>query len=305
MPNLLVSVCVLTYNHQDYIQTCLDSILTQEVDFNWEIIISDDNSTDSNRKIIDEYKNNFPNLIQLIYPKQNVGVIGSLINLLNASTGKYVAICEGDDFWIDSSKLKKQVEILEANDKYSMVCSNRTILDINGIVLEDHAYIKDIYTTSDILKGFIPGTQTVMFRNFDSLIRYFQKYSSIYSGDRYLAYYCSLFGDIFRMSDFTATYRITHTGIWSRISPIEKLMRLSDQLEDFHSSIGLPCNNSIIAEKAFTTSFSVLLYSLKRPKLLFSKGYIHFIFKPFIKFGRMNPLNYMFKAVSNRFSNSN
>ena len=226
MPDQLVSVCVLTYNHQDYIQTCLDSILTQEVDFNWGIIISDDCSTDNNRIIIEQYKNKYPDLIQLIYPKQNVGVIGSLINLLNASTGKYVAICEGDDFWTDSSKLKKQVEILEANDGYSMVCSNRTVLGMDNAISHDSAYTKDIYTTNDILEGAIPGTQTMMFRNFPSLIIFLNKYYFIYSGDRYLSYFCSLLGNIYRMPDSTATYRMTSGGVWSKYSSIDKLLKV-------------------------------------------------------------------------------
>jgi glycosyltransferase involved in cell wall biosynthesis len=298
----VISVCILTYNHEDYLRQCIESILVQQVEVKWEIIISDDCSTDQSLKIIEEYYDRYSELIRVINSPKNVGVIKSLINLLKASTGKYIAICEGDDYWTDRLKLKKQLSILETHTEYSMVCSNRSILSMDGVLSLDMAYKKDIYTTADILEGFIPGTQTMMFRNQTSLVDFLKNYHYIFSGDRYLSYFCSLFGRIYRMSDSTAVYRLTSTGIWSQIPLIEKLIKSSVQLEEFHISIGLPINNSILAEKAFNTSFSLFLYCLKRPKLLISKSYLHFILKPFTRYSKMNRLKYLAKAIFHRIN---
>ena len=110
-----VSVCVITYNHQAYIEKCLDSILEQQTKFNYEIVIGEDCSTDRTASIIEDYTTIHKN-IRFLDNSRNLGAIPNFIRSIKAcKKGKYIAFCEGDDYWIDDNKLQKQVDFLEQN----------------------------------------------------------------------------------------------------------------------------------------------------------------------------------------------
>ena len=159
------------------------------------------------------------------------------------SKGKYIAFCEGDDYWVDDMKISKQVSFLESNNAYSMVFTNRYIQSIDGEIKFDNFYKKSIYNIKDVVEGFIPGTQTMMIRNYHSIVEYFNNYNAIYSGDRFIAYFCSLFGNLYKLDDVTATYRQTNTGVWSKFTPLEKLEKHNELLLQFHDCLGIPTNN--------------------------------------------------------------
>lgn len=116
-----VTVCITTYNVEKYIEQTLNSILSQKTDFNFEILIGDDCSTDNTRKILLEYKAKFPQIITLHFQEKNVGVNKNDYDLLYLAQGEYISWCDGDDYWIDDFKLEKQVCFLEKNPQYSCV----------------------------------------------------------------------------------------------------------------------------------------------------------------------------------------
>ncbi|MBO7467830.1 MAG: glycosyltransferase family 2 protein [Bacteroidaceae bacterium] len=120
----LVSVITITYNHAPYIAKCIEGVLMQKVDFPMEFIIADDCSTDGTREICEKYAKKNPNLIRLILTEKNVGAVENEQRAFKAAKGKYIATCEGDDYWTSSFKLQKQVDFLEANPDYS-VCFHR------------------------------------------------------------------------------------------------------------------------------------------------------------------------------------
>lgn len=127
-----VSICCLTYNHEEYIKTAINSFLMQETTFPFEIIIYDDGSTDGNRKIISEYAANYPNIIKCIFPKENQYQFHKRVNIdfvFTNAAGKYIAICEGDDYWIDSLKLQKQYETLEHHKEIDLCLHPAYLLD--------------------------------------------------------------------------------------------------------------------------------------------------------------------------------
>ena len=127
---ILVSVCIITYNHEDYIAQAIEGAISQQTDFNYEIVIGEDCSTDSTRKIVNKYAKKYPELMKVITSEKNVGMIQNFIRTLNACQGKYIAICEGDDYWTDPYKLQKQVDFLEANPDYCLVHSDfNTLID--------------------------------------------------------------------------------------------------------------------------------------------------------------------------------
>ena len=130
--NPLVSVIVVTYQQALYINQCLDSILAQESNFDFEILVGEDASTDGTREICLDYAKKYPNRIRLfLHSRENVIYINgtptgryNMLYNLNAAKGKYVAFCEGDDYWTDPMKLQKQVDFLEANPDYGLIHSD-------------------------------------------------------------------------------------------------------------------------------------------------------------------------------------
>lgn len=122
----LVSISCITYNHAPYIRQCLDGFIMQKTNFAYEILIHDDASTDGTIAVIREYEHKYPDVIKPIYEVENQwskGRVGSIIFNIPRAQGKYIALCEGDDYWIDPFKLQKQVDFLEKNKNYDLCCS--------------------------------------------------------------------------------------------------------------------------------------------------------------------------------------
>lgn len=120
-PSPLVSVVVITYNHEDFINKCIDSILNQKTSFHFELIIAEDYSTDQTRKILFEYQSKYPAIIRVLFSDSNVGITKNAIRADLRTRGKYIAYCEGDDYWIDPEKLQKQVTIMESDPEIGMI----------------------------------------------------------------------------------------------------------------------------------------------------------------------------------------
>lgn len=146
----LVSICCVTYNHAPFIRKCLDGFLMQETTFPIEILIHDDASTDGTDDIIREYTAKYPDKIFPLYEEENKYSNGyaNKIDLFNydRAKGKYIAYCEGDDYWSDPLKLQKQVGFLETHPEYS-VCWHRS----KQLIAESGVYIED--KCSDVLQG--------------------------------------------------------------------------------------------------------------------------------------------------------
>lgn len=120
MDKPLISVCLITYNHFNYIGLAIDSVLSQKLDVPWELIIADDCSTDGTAGIVSAYKEKYPDLIRLLDHGKNLGPGLNFVNLINSARGKYIAYLEGDDYWIDDLKLQKQYKFLEENTGLSI-----------------------------------------------------------------------------------------------------------------------------------------------------------------------------------------
>ena len=109
-----VSVFVITYNQEKYIRQCLDSILIQKCNFDFELIISDDCSKDKTQDVCIEYARKFNSIIKLIHNQKNVGIIKNYFNTIQKCRGKYIAFCAGDDYWCDIYKLQKQYDYMQS-----------------------------------------------------------------------------------------------------------------------------------------------------------------------------------------------
>lgn len=210
----MVSVIVLTYNHKAYISQALDSILMQETDFSYEILIGDDASSDGTSGIVQKYARTYPQVIQAFIRKQNLGATRNLYDLLERARGKYIASCEGDDFWSDPQKLQVQVDFLENSSEYFGCTHPVRVVDENGATLGlEPRWIcqKEHYTLKDFKGIYLPGQPaSLVHKNF-----FFDEshdYSIIYHAnpmiaDRTIVLILALQGPIYRMERVMSCYR--------------------------------------------------------------------------------------------------
>ena len=218
----LVSVCVITYNHGKYIRQCLDGILMQKVNFPYEILIHDDASPDETADIIREYWEKYPTVIKPILREENQYSKGVDVSRFNfdRSCGKYIALCEGDDYWTDDGKLQLQVDFLERHEKYVECGHNVLVLTEMGFQKNHNCANTDerIYTQQDIINGhsWKIATCSIVFRNVfrtltnDKIERY---YALNTNGDFKLRLLCSEYGDCYIFREQMGVYRyITQYG---------------------------------------------------------------------------------------------
>ncbi|SIQ50847.1 Glycosyltransferase involved in cell wall bisynthesis [Shewanella morhuae] len=154
-----VSVLCTTYNQKKYIAKTLESFVSQNVSFKYEVIVHDDCSNDGTSEIIDEYRIKYPNLIKHILPKQNLyskGINVPLINALNYCNGTYIAFCEGDDYWCSNNKLQTQYDVLQSFDMIDLCFSKANVCSENGLIIGticDYGSEIKIISFKDVLYG--------------------------------------------------------------------------------------------------------------------------------------------------------
>ena len=119
----MISVIVCTYNQEKYLAQALDSILMQQCDEPFEILIGDDCSTDNTGKIADEYQSRYPNKVRVVRPGKNGGASYNIIGLVNSAKGEYLSICDGDDYWLRDDVLQKQLDVFRTNPNVGMICA--------------------------------------------------------------------------------------------------------------------------------------------------------------------------------------
>ena len=164
----LVSICCITHNHENYIAECLDGFIMQKCSFKYEILINDDASDDNTAAIIREYEKKYPEILKPLYQTENQYSLGVRpMNQFNWSRakGKYIAMCEGDDYWTDPLKLQKQVDFLEKNKEYGMVHTNHHKLENNTITknIKNKIFIPQGNVREDLLRENFISTLTVCF----------------------------------------------------------------------------------------------------------------------------------------------
>lgn len=166
----MVSVIIISYNHEKYIKQAIESVLGQEFPYKMEIIIGDDASTDKTSEIIKEYAKQDQRIIP-VCRKKNIGGTKNAYDLYKRAHGKYLALLEGDDYWCNSKKLKKQVEFLEKHADFVATTHNNINVDKNGKIIflkeESTDFTEDVYTYKHFNDGFYPGqTASLVCRNF-------------------------------------------------------------------------------------------------------------------------------------------
>ena len=222
---ILISIICVTYNHEKFIEKAIKGFLMQKTSFDYEILIHDDASSDKTKKIIKEYEKKYKNLIKVIYQKENQYSQGKspTVNLFNIAKGKYLAFCEGDDYWIDEYKLQKQVNFLEKNKNFSAVYSNVLIVNGQNKLFNDKNARKSfpLYDNFVLNKfneyrisplGQASGLVCINFWNKTSEILKKEYIQCKVNGDVKIYVLLNQLGDIFYSKEIMSCYRRTYTG---------------------------------------------------------------------------------------------
>ena len=214
--NPLVSIFMITYNHEKFISQALESVLMQQVNFEYEIVLGEDFSTDKTRKIILEYAQKYPTKFKLILHDKNVGMMVNEELVMNACTGKYIAMCEGDDYWTDTLKLQKQVDFLEANSAYAGTAHQSMVLVDNKESRVFRENVPSEITVNDLIGSRLFHTASVVFRI--GVLDLFLKSPAVLSGDRLLNFCIVFSGKIRFFNDNMCAYRLHDAGISSNVT---------------------------------------------------------------------------------------
>lgn len=216
--NPLVSVCLITYNHEAFISQAIEGILIQKTNFPIELIIGEDCSIDETRKICIAYQQKYPKIIRVLPREKNLGVMFNFINTLSNCRGKYIAMCEGDDYWTDPLKLQKQINFLEANPECSCHFHNVNKLEtISGKIYPFLNLQKTTFTTRDTVDGWNYPTGSLVFRNIPELKTILNQFSDAIGGDVILTILLSHFGHLKYSDEIMGVYRIHKNGFTSVI----------------------------------------------------------------------------------------
>ncbi|MFA9458931.1 glycosyltransferase family 2 protein [Halalkalibacter sp. AB-rgal2] len=279
----IISVCCMTYNHESFISDAIESFLMQKTDFDFEIIIHDDASTDKTKEIVEYYEKKYPNIIKPIYQNENQYSKGirrvTAQFLIPKAKGKYIALCEGDDYWTDPYKLQKQFDYMEANPTCSLCTHATKVITFNKMMNEEEDIRKpsdnNIVRSNDeiIMQGAeINHTSSFFFqkRIFNDLPNWYF-YST---GDDALRLLCISHGYVSYLDGIMSVYRKGIVGSWSnrvrnhkwnRIKLYENKLKL---LDEFNKST-LKLHDGIITKKK-----QKVLYTLEFYKKIANDGEI-------------------------------
>ena len=264
----VVSVCITTYNHAGFIAECLDSVLMQETDFPFEIIVGEDESTDGTREICIQYAEKYPDKIRLflrsekdkIYINGNKSGRYNYLENLKAAKGKYIATCDGDDFWTDPLKLQKQVHFLEANPKCFMI--NHAM----PLVMKSRKGWYDFQRLAQV--GYLPHASNFMFRQVD-LEKYRAALMEFLGAEMCMLYISAKEGMIYHDEAPVSFYRINQAGIYSSLNKIQKIEGELKQLEIINKHFNLPYRVYLNRRMAWTLRYNNLTGNKKMEAVAF------------------------------------
>ncbi len=275
-----VSVLFITYNHEEYVRQAMDSVLMQECDFDYEIVVGEDCSTDSTRDILREYEAAHPDKVRLLFREKNFG--RPTMNVYDTGMhcrGDYIAFLEGDDYWTDPKKLAKQISFLDQNPDYMGCTHTCEVVGKHGESVDDEEALSlytwdGDYTFEDYKRGpYWPGqTATVVCRNFFREGKY--DYTILYKAhdfldDGVILLFLLIQGKIFRMSETMSAWRFVKKegeGNWNSLKL--KRNQMADDcltkkrlLEWCERSVGLSDYGRNMAYNDYVTAVSMYLKS--------------------------------------------
>lgn len=255
MNHICVSIFILTYNQELFIAQTLDSVLMQKTSFNYQLVIGEDLSEDNTRAICEQYAIKYGERIKLLDSDKKHGLIQNFIRTLKECDGKYIAVCDGDDYWTDPNKLQKQVDFLDNNPDYSIVYTGiKNLYPTGEFRLKNWPDIKGAKIFEDIIFGnFIPSV-TAFYRNKQHVEDFPVWIEHFPYGDWPIYLWVTQNGEkIGYLNEVTAVYR-------KEIGVSEKLKKVPSDI----ASVNLNIVKCIYEDKRFFKNIEVVKRSLKK-----------------------------------------
>lgn len=251
-PHPLVAIKCLVFNHELYLRECLDGFVMQQTDFPFVAIVHDDASTDHSADIIREYAERYPDIICPIYETENQyskGTLGRVMDAaMDATDAKYIAMCEGDDYWTDPHKLQKQVDFLESHPDYSMCFHGAKVKDeCNCNEQYDCTYIAERdYDINELFTHWIVPTASIVYRHKDVASYRIVHREWMITGDVRLVTTCASVGKVHGLAEIMSVYRLNqnslvHTDAYN----IAKINKSPEHYLSFYKSFPLLDQNMI------------------------------------------------------------
>ena len=262
--DILVSINCITYNQENYIIDALDSFLMQKTNFKYEILIHDDASTDRTPEVIKEYMKRYPDIIKPLFQTENQYQKGVMVHLLNIdrAKGKYIANCEGDDYWTDPLKLQKQVDYMEKHPECSLCVHAGFIVNTSKKVVSGSRPSKKNrnFSVEEVIEGdgglFL--TNSMFYRTKDTIDRPRYYEISPKLTDYPLVIYLSLQGNVYYMNEFMSAYRVGDSTSWTSNNylnirkRIEHYSNLAEMLDCVNEMTDYKYENSITKMKQWS-----------------------------------------------------
>lgn len=216
-----VSIACVTFNHEKYILKTIDSFVSQKTNFNYEIVVGDDSSTDNTKSILHELERKYNDRLRVIYNKTNLGAVANGLNVLKSCKGRYIALCDGDDQWTDSLKIQKQHDFLEINSEYVLTYSSLVGYENGAPCTGFIDNLNKSWTSSELIRGAPCHTQTVLFRNL--IDKFPDEFIFSPTPDIYIWSMLGKYGSAYYNPEISPTvYNIHSGGMHSKLSFAEK-----------------------------------------------------------------------------------
>ena len=278
---VVLSVCMLAYNHERWISKSIEGVLMQKTNFKYELIIGEDCSNDGTRDIILSYSKMYPALIRVFFNKNNLGLAQNFSQALTLCKGKYIAICEGDDFWTDPCKLQRQVDFLEGN-RNCIIASHNAIRYYEESGQENRTFKYDHSFQFDqkrFLEEWLTQPVTCVFRNIFSDYTYFNRDLDIFC-DVTLFYELLKHGFGYFMPEAMATFRIHKNALSSGLS---RLQWLFNHIVMYDYLFKYNCRDTLLQKMSRNYCLSIYIYNLSNGKEARNN------FKPLKEYLKRNP----------------
>lgn len=215
-PRPLVSVLVITYNHERYLGQALDSALGQATGFPVEVVVGEDGSTDGTRAVLEAYRSAHPGRVRALVRERNLGMLPNFVDTFRACTGRYVALLEGDDYWTDPGKLQLQVDLLEGDPTLSSTFHNVEVVHEGG-ERPNHLFhrrpLKPRFSLRDVVGEFFVPTCSTVFRS--GLWAFPEWFVTMPMGDWPLHVLNAEHGELGYVDRVMGAYRVHGGGVWT------------------------------------------------------------------------------------------
>lgn len=294
---MIVSILSLVYNHEPHLKEFFEGLLSQEHPYQWEIVIGIDLSSDNSLEICKKYRDRYPKLIRLIIHEDRVGIIPNFIAVYNSCQGKYIAVCEGDDYWVDKLKLQKQIDLLDQDERAVICFTDIKVYDEEMKSFHPNwaTITRTKYCIKDIIKSNKISTCSVLFRG-NCVILNPDSFNGLSIADWPLYIQLLNHGYAIYLNEQTAVYRRSLLSSYSKTPVIDQLHKKKQAIEYLLKQPELSSNRNNLMKAYFYHLYAIAI------RLKKTDPQRNLYFKVLIRNLSFNNVEFPLKAIFQMFN---